>query len=382
MGAVVIVACIVIGIVVYYLYRRRFESTDDAQVDANISNIGPRVAGTISAVFIVENQRVQAGDRLAEIDPTDLEVAQTRAQAAVAQAAAQLAVEDPSVLITQTTNAAALTNATAGIESAQAALAGSRAETDQATARLAEAKANANNAALDLERGRQLFARGALARSDLDRRESAAAATAAAAEAAQQSVETARARVAQQRASIAGVQSHLSEVRRNAPRQLTTSKAAVQARQADLARAQAEARQAALNLAYAQMRTPVAGIVARKAVNVGDSVQPGQVIAAIAQTDEPWVTANFEETQLRRMQPGQHASIHVDALDRDFTGSVQSLGGATGSRMSLLPPENASGNYVKVVQRIPVRIRFDPDQPGLGELRPGMSVEPKVRVAP
>jgi membrane fusion protein (multidrug efflux system) len=128
------------------------------------------------------------------------------------------------------------------------------------------------------------------------------------------------------------------------------------------------------------VRTPVAGIVARRAVNVGDTVAPGQALAAVTQTDDVWVTANFRETQLRRMHPGQRATLHVDALARDFGGWIESTGGATGSRTSLFPPENATGNFVKVVQRIPVRIRFDADQEGLERLRPGMSVEPKVRV--
>ena len=131
----------------------------------------------------------------------------------------------------------------------------------------------------------------------------------------------------------------------------------------------------------ARLRTPVAGIVARKAVSVGDMVSPGQAIAAVSQTGNVWVTANYRETQLRRMHAGQRATIHVDALSRDFGGLVESLGGATGSRVSVFPPENATGNYVKVVQRIPVRIRLDAGQPELDRLRPGMSVVPKVRVS-
>jgi membrane fusion protein (multidrug efflux system) len=156
----------------------------------------------------------------------------------------------------------------------------------------------------------------------------------------------------------------------------------VLSRRADLELARARLRQAELNLGYARVRTPVAGVVARKAVNVGDRLAPGQSLAAVAQIDRVWVTANFRETQIRRMKPGQAASVKIDALDRSYSGTVESLGGATGSRVSVLPPENASGNYVKVVQRIPVRIRLDPGQAGLDRLRPGMSVEPKVRVVP
>ena len=179
---------------------------------------------------------------------------------------------------------------------------------------------------------------------------------------------------------MSGIRSRLVEVRENAPRQVDSRRATLAYRQANLALAQAQERQAELNLGYAVVRTPVAGVVARKSVNVGDTVAPGQTLAAVTQTDDVWVTANFRETQLRRMRPGQRARIHVDALARDFSGFIESLGGATGSRVSLFPPENATGNYVKVVQRVPVRLRFDAGQPGLDLLRPGMSVEPKVRV--
>ena len=179
---------------------------------------------------------------------------------------------------------------------------------------------------------------------------------------------------------MSGIRSRLVEVRENAPRQVDSRRATLAYRQANLALAQAQEHQAELNVGYATVRTPVAGIVARKAVNVGDAVAPGQALAAVTQTDDVWVTANFRETQLRRMRPGQRARIHVDALGHDFSGFIESLGGATGSRVSLFPPENATGNFVKVVQRIPVRLRFDAGQPGLDLLRPGMSVEPKVRV--
>ncbi|HXE18693.1 MAG TPA: HlyD family secretion protein, partial [Castellaniella sp.] len=162
--------------------------------------------------------------------------------------------------------------------------------------------------------------------------------------------------------------------------QVETRKASVLYRQANLELARAQLSQAELNLGYAKVRTPIPGVVAKKAVNVGDHVAPGQQLVAVAQTDDLWVTANFRETQIERMKPGMSVRVHVDALGTAFSGKVESLGGATGSRLSVLPPENASGNYVKVVQRIPVRIRLDPGQAGLDRLRPGMSAEPKVRI--
>ena len=176
------------------------------------------------------------------------------------------------------------------------------------------------------------------------------------------------------------MQSRYTEVKTNAPRQVATRKASVVVRQAALELAQAQEAQAENNLSYAKIVAPVTGIVAKKSIAVGDHVAPGQQVVAIAQTDELWVTANFRETQLERMRPGQPASDPRRRARPDLRGSVESIGGATGSRLSVLPPENASGNYVKVVQRIPVRIHLDPGQARLDRLRIGMSVEPQVTV--
>jgi membrane fusion protein (multidrug efflux system) len=365
----------------YWLWSRQFETTDNAQIDANISNVGARVAGTVVRVPIIENQHLRANDVLAEIDPTDLGVALAQAKAQVAQARSQLEAEDPSVAMTETTNATNLTNAAANITSASAALAGAEHDVEQASARLDEARANRRVAELELKRGKELVAHDAIPRSDFDRRESTAMAAAAVVTGAQKQVQSARARVAQQEALMSGIRSRLAEVKKNSPRQVEARQAVFESQQANLALAQAQAKQAELNLGYATVRTPVAGIVARKSVNVGDTVAAGQALAAIAQTDDVWVTANYRETQLKRMRPGQRAKVHVDALDEDFSGTVESLGGATGSRVSVFPPENATGNYVKVVQRIPVRIHLDAGQPGMDRLRPGMSVEPKIRVS-
>lgn len=365
----------------YWLWSRQFETTDNAQIDANISNVGARVGGTVVRVPIIENQHLRANDVLAEIDPTDLRVALAQAKAQVAQARAQLEAEDPSVAITETTNATNLTNAAANITSASAAPTGAEHDAETAAARLDEARANRRTAELELKRGKELVAHDAIPRADFDRRESAAMAAAAVVTGAQKQVQSARAHVAEQQALMSGIRSRLAEVKKNSPRQVEARQAVLESRQANLALAEAQAKQAELNLGYATVRTPVAGIVARKSVNVGDTVAAGQPLAAIAQTDDVWVTANYRETQLKRMRPGQRAKVHVDALDEDFTGTVESLGGATGARVSVFPPENATGNYVKVVQRIPVRIHLDAGQPDMDRLRPGMSVEPKVRVS-
>jgi membrane fusion protein (multidrug efflux system) len=250
----------------------------------------------------------------------------------------------------------------------------------QLTAQLTQAEANDRTTQLDKDRAQKLIAEGAIAQSDYDNHVNAAAASAANLDALRQSLAAAKDRVAQQQATIVSLQSHFSEVKTNAPRQVATRKASVSWRQASLDLAKAQLAQAETNLSYTKIVAPVAGVIAKKAVTVGDHVAPGQQLFAISQSDSLWVTANYRETQLERMQPGQPATVHVDALGLDLHGTIESIGGATGSRLSVLPPENATGNYVKVVQRIPLRIRFDPGQAGLERLRIGMSVEPQVTV--
>ena len=365
----------------YYLHGRNFEETDDAQVDGNISNIGPRVTGTVTAVYVVENQFVKANDPLLEIDPTDLTVAVAQAKASVAQAEAQLQAEDPSISITQTSNTALVAGASSDLLSATAGLTGAEKDVEQLNSRLVQAEGNARLAQIEKKRGEDLWKAQAIPRADYDRRITTAETTAAEVQAAQHALSAARERVSQQRAQLGATKSKLTEVKKNAPKEVETRRASVQYRQANLELAKAQLAQAELNLGYAKVRAPIPGVVAKKAVNIGDHVVPGQQLVAVAQTDALWVTANFRETQIERMHPGMSVDLHVDALGTNMTGKVESIGGATGSRLSVLPPENASGNYVKVVQRIPVRIKLDP-QEGLDRLRPGMSVEPKVRVTP
>lgn len=360
------IALVLAGVAAWWLYARRFEDTDDAQSDANISAISPRVPGTVIAVHVVDNQLVKAGDLLVELDPNDLEVALAQAKAAVAQAEAAYAAESPTVSITETSNRASLTNADAELANALADLEAAERDLDQA-------EANNRYAQLQRTRAEKLLASEAASQAEFDQRSSAA-------DAAEATVRAARKHVDQRRARIATAQARLRETRLNAPRQLVAREAELQARLANLDLARAQLKQAELNLGYARIVAPVAGIVGRKSVNIGDRVQPGQQLLALTQTDELWITANFRETQIERLRIGQSATVHVDAIGRDYRGTVESFGGATGSRYSLLPPENASGNYVKVVQRIPVRIRLEPGQPEIDRLRPGMSVEPKVRV--
>jgi membrane fusion protein (multidrug efflux system) len=364
----------------YWWHSRQFEETDDAQIDGTISNVGPRVAGTVTDVFVIENQPVKAGDVIAEIDPTDLRIALQQAKAQVAQAQAQLEAEDPNVPITLATNANLVSTAQSDLAAAQASLSAARTEVAQLTAQIAQGEANDRQAQLELERSKKLVAQGAVSQADYDQRFNAQAATGAALDAVRQQLAGAKDRVTQQQAQLVALQSHVVEVQSNAPRQIATRKASVVVRQAAYDLAVAQEAQAEKNLSYAKIVAPVNGIVAKKSVAVGDYISPGQQIVAISQTEGLYVTADYRETQLERIQPGQPATIHVDALGVDLHGSVESLGGATGSRLSVLPPENATGNYVKVVQRIPVRIKIDPGQNGVERLRIGMSVDPTVTV--
>jgi membrane fusion protein (multidrug efflux system) len=377
-GAIVL-ALAAVG-VTYWAHSRRFEETDDAQIDGVIGNVSPRVAGNVSAVFVVENQLVKAGDPLADIDPTDPQIAADQARAQVAQAQALLEAEDPSVPITLTANESARSTASSELVAAQSGLAAARSDVAQLTAQLAQAKANDRQAQTERERSEKLVATGAVSQADFDARVNAAAATAAAVQAIEQQLQAAKEHVTQQAAQITTQQSKLTEITANAPRQVATRKASVIVRQAALDLAKAQLAQAEKNLSYAKIVAPISGVVAKKSIAIGDHVAPGQLVIAIAQTESLYVTANYRETQLELIRTGQPAKVHVDALDLDLQGSIESVGGATGSRMSVLPPENASGNYVKVVQRIPVRIKIDPGQASLERLRIGMSVEPTVTV--
>ena len=360
------VAVALVAGLLWWLHARKFEDTDDAQVDGYISAVSPRVAGTVLRVLVDDNEQVKAGDVVVELDTTDLEVALAQARAAVAQAQAALAAEEPNVAITQTSNRTAVQTAEDEVLNTQADLEAARRELDQAVA-------NDRFAQQEKERFAQLLKTSTVPQQQYDQKAAAADVTHAA-------VASARKRVEQRVAKLQQAQARLQEARANAPHQLVAREAGVSVRQANLELAQAQLRQAQLNLGYGKIAAPVAGIVGRRTVNVGDRIQPGQQLMSLTQTAGMWVTANFRETQIEHMKPGQTASVHVDALDRDYEGTIESFAGATGSRFSLLPPENASGNYVKVVQRVPVRIVLKPGQPDMERLRPGMSAEPKVRV--
>jgi membrane fusion protein (multidrug efflux system) len=373
-------AAIALGVLSYWLHSRHFEDTDDAQVDGDISNISPHVSGHLSAVNVIENQAVKAGDVLASIDPADLLIALDQARAQVAMAQGQLGADDPVVPITMSSNRSALASARSELSAARAGLSAARKEVEQIRFQLAQASANDKTAQLEMHRSDKLVSEGAVSQSDNDLHVNSAAASSASVDALTRALAAAQDRVLQQQAQIVAIESRLDEVQENAPRQVATRQAVVSGRQASLDVAKAQLAQAERNVKYANIVAPISGIVAKKSAAIGDYVTPGQVIFAITQTDTLWITANFRETQLNFMKASQPAVVHVDAIGLDMRGTVESVGGATGSRLSLFPPENASGNYVKVVQRIPVRIALEPGQPGAERLRIGMSVEPTVTV--
>jgi membrane fusion protein (multidrug efflux system) len=364
----------------YWNYSQTFESTDDAQVDAHLNSISARVAGTVTAIYAEENEFVKAGQLVAALDPSDYAASLAQARAEVAQKQAEIRVQDPSVAITENTNETGIEAARADVANAEAAIAFAERDSVASDAKLREAEANAAKARADVARYKALVDKDEVPRQVYDQSVATANALAAAVDSARATSEASQKAVEQRRAQLAEMQSHLTEARMNAPHELAIRQASVGAKKADVQVAQTRMDEAALNLSYTKIIAPLAGIVSKRSVEIGNHVQPGQQLFLVAQLDDLWVTANFKETQLRRIRAGQKATISVDAFGQSFNGYVDSLPAATGTVTSLLPPENASGNFVKVVQRLPVRLRFNKGQAGLERLRPGMSVEPKVWV--
>jgi len=352
----------VAGILVWHHYAIR-ESTDDAQIEADIVPIGARVGGTVKAVHVEDNQPVEAGTVLVELDPTDYEVDLRRAEAELANAIANASAARTNVPIASTTTSSQL-------QTAQANLASAQKQVDAAEARLREAQANYTKAARDLARYKQLVERDEIPRQQYDY-------AVAAEQAARASVDSARAAVASARSQVAQAEAQVREAS-TVPQQLAVSRAKAGSAIADVQKNQAAVDQARLNLSYTIIRALSSGIVDKKSVQPGQIIQAGQPLFSLVPFERMWVVANFKETQLKNVRINQPATIHVDAYGRDYKGHVDSFGGATAARFSLLPPENATGNYVKVVQRVPVKIVFDKGQDPEHLLRPGMSVVPTV----
>jgi len=360
-------ALLIVGAVIGYFVWRHFSSrqtTDDAQIDGNIVPIASRVSGWVTEINVNDNQFVTAGTVLIRLDPRDYQVALDRAQAELADAEANLSAARVGVPIISTTT-------TSGLRNAEAGHAASQQEVEAANARLAEADANHAKAAADLQRYSQLVEKNEIPHQQYDTAVAAEKATRAALEAARAAVADAQSRVRQAEAQMRAAET--------GPQQVQASRSRAEAAAAMVQRARAALEMARLNLDYTIIKAPVSGVVSKKQnVQLGQIVQPGQPLLALVPLDDIWVTANFKETQLRDMRPGQYASVHVDAYSRDFDAHVDSIGAATGARFSLFPPENATGNYVKVVQRIPVKLIFEKGADPQHLLRPGMSVVPTV----
>ena len=389
---IVVVLLAIGGVAAWLWLTAGHESTDDAQIDAHLTQIAARVGGTITKVLVDDNQPVEAGAVLVELDPRDYQVTVDRMRAELADAEANAIAARSNVPITSATASGNLTTARGGVTQAQSGVAASEKEVEAARARLItaqarlrEAEANATKAARDVERLRGLLAKDEVSQQQFD-------ATAAAADAQRAAADSSRSQVAEAEAGIRVAESKLTQAQageqqahaelqtaQTGPSQIQATQARASAADARVLTARANLAQAELNLQYAVVKAPVRGVVSKKGINVGQVVQPGQPLLAIVQLHEVWVTANYKETQLKDMRAGQRAAIDVDALGgHDFKGKVDSIAGATGARFSLLPPENATGNFVKVVQRVPVKIVLDAGQDPEHLLRPGMSVNATV----
>lgn len=391
-AAVVVVVLVAGGL--YWLHVRGRESTDDAEVDGHITQISARVGGTVTKVLIDDNQQVKAGDVLVQLDPRDYQVALDRARAALADAQANATAATTGIPIAQVQTSSGVSTASGGLEQATAGVAAADKQIQAAQSNLAanqahqrEREATATKAEHDVDRFRGLVQKDEISQQQFDAAVATAQSARAAADAAQSDVTSAEAAitVAQQRAAEA--RAGETQARANlataktAPQQLEISRARAAAGQAQVAQAQAALEQAQLNVQYTTITAPTDGVVSRRTVEPGQVVQAGQPLFALVDLKDIWITANFKETQLKGMQPGQKATISVDALGgREFNGHIDSLSAATGAKFSLLPPENASGNYVKVVQRVPVKIVLEPGEDSNHLLRPGMSVTPTVFV--
>ncbi len=379
---VVIAALVLVGW--FWWDSRHWESTDDAEIDGHIYPINARVSGQVIKVNVDDGQVVHKGDVLVQIDPTDYQVALERAKAEHQDSLAQAMAAQFGVPVQSVGSVSQIRSASADWQSAQSGVVAAQRQVEASQQQVVEAEANAVKLNKDVERYRQLLGKREISQQQFDQAIAAAAAANATVSArkaelaaAQAQVKMAESRIEQANAAVKNAQA--------TPNMVAATKAKADSAEAQALRYKAALDQAQLNLTYTTIVAPVDGVVGKRSVQVGDNIGVGQDLMAIVPMRDVWVTGNFKETQLAHMQPGQPVKIKVDTYgSRKWKGHVTSIGGATGAKFSLLPPENATGNYVKVVQRIPVRIDFDGnDQPDFnkdGLLRPGMSVEPDVKV--
>src|ERR1700691_2140687 len=379
-----IILLVVIAGAVYFIRDAfLFESTDDAQVDGHIMPLSARISGYVLKVPVMEGQLVRAGDVLVTIDPQDYRIAENQAQAVLADALASAASSRYNVPITSVTTHSNLESAGTAVINAQAGLTAAEQNVESAKATLDQAEANSTKSNADLARYERLVAKEDISRQQYDAAVAAAAANKAAVASATAVVHSAEQAVRQAQGKLLQASDDLRSAQ-TAPQQVSLIRSRADAADAQVLQRKAQLAQTELNLGYTVIRSPVTGIVGKKSVEVGQNVSIGQELVEVVPLDDVWVTANFKETQLAHMRPGQTVEIKLDAYGRAWKAHVTNIGGGTGSVFSLLPPENATGNYVKVVQRVPVRIDFEratgQEFNADGLLKPGLSVEPDVRV--
>ncbi|QHN05384.1 HlyD family secretion protein [Granulicella sp. WH15] len=378
-----VVLLLILGAIFYYWRSTFSEETDDAQVDGDIYQVSSRVAGQVIHVYVEDNTKVEKGALLAEIDPKDFQVALEQAQATLANAQASYQQATVNIPIISVNTRTQVSTTGSDVRSSSSSVEQAQKQAAAAAARVEQAKANAVRAKLDVDRYTPLVQKDVISKQQYDAAIATERANSAAVVEAEASLVAAQAGIssAQQRLDSARFQA--SQANKNGPQLVAVEHARAEAALADVKQAQARVDQAMLNLSYTRITAPTSGVVNKKNVQVGANLSVGQDLLSIIPLSDLWVTANFKETQLKEMRPGQKVTLKVDALGgRKFTGEVAQIGGATGSRLSLFPPENATGNYVKVVQRIPVRINFTNLKQENGDyaLRPGFSVTPEVTV--
>ncbi len=388
LGGGLVVALVAFGFWLHFRYR---VSSDDAQVDGHIVPISAKISGSVLEVLVNDNQQVKAGDVLVRLDPRDYQAKVDQQKAALAVAESQVRAAGVTVPLTRETTQSGTTGMSAGLTMAeaqaqQAKLAAEQAGTSEiswAHSNLAAAQASNEKAQADLARMRPLVAKAEISQQDFDAFTAAAKVAEAQVKAAQDRVQSAEQAAANARAAYEAAQARVQQMRaelaqsKAGERQVQVSDAQVVSAMARVQEARANLEAAELNLSYTTIVAPVDGQVTKKSVEAGQILQPGQDLMALIPLKDVWVTANFKETQLAGVRPGQKAEVKVDMYGRTILGKVDSIAGGTGSRMSLLPPENATGNFVKVVERIPVKIVFD-SLPADVVLRPGMNVDATI----
>jgi membrane fusion protein (multidrug efflux system) len=380
---ILIVGILVVAVaaLLWWWHSTYYESTDDAQVNGNLIQISSRIKGHVVAVEVNENQYVDAGQVLVKLDPSDYETAVQQDEANLASAQANYEAASVNMPVVNINTSSTLNSAGADVMSANDSVARAQRQLQAARAQVLAARANYTKAKLDLQRYTPLVQKDVISKQQYDAAVAAAAADQATLQQAQANVLADEDAVRIAHSKVTQAQAGLNNARTR-PKQIAIQKAKIDQAAAQVKQAEAALAQAKLNLSYCVIKAPTAGIVTTKSVQVGENLSVGQNLMTLVSLDNLWVTANFKETDVYKLHPGEPVKISVDALNgKKFDGKVTEIGGATGSMLSLFPPENATGNYVKVVQRIPVRIDFTKPSENKGHLlRPGMSVEPKVTV--